>query len=1082
MHVPTPATDAPRTPAEPVEPTLSERPVEATAAAEPAAAAGAGVRTPRLVPSAEPFTPTSWTPAQQRVLDHRSGPLLVLGGPGTGKTALAAEYAASRLRSGDRPALVIALTRQSASTLRDTVTRLVGGTIRQPPVLTLHALSRSLLTRFGDPEDAPPRVLTAPEQEFRIRELLAIQPPSAWPEALTSARGTAGFARQVRGALARARHLGLDPINLVEAGAQAGDPTWQALGQFMEGYLDVLDAEQSLDYAELVHRCRLLLERVDVAAAVHAEYSAVVVDEFAELDPAQIGLVRALVPDGMPVVALTDPDTAIFRFRGAHPRAASAFLSLFASAEVPVCVLTDDFRQADAPAAAALRVAGRLGLPALEGAALAAYRARRPVSGVRGRAQAATFSTADAEARYVAGEVRAANLDGTAWTDMAVVVRSGEQVPRLVRALIDGGVPVEVAGDEIGLASEAAVRPLLLALELAATQTDLDGDQARRLLTSAWGGLDAVALRVLVRRLRPAGQTLASEEVLARALSGSLAIPDDGGPSGVLATRVDLLSRTRRLVASGCTPERALWELWNGTDWPQRLRATALRTTEAARRAHRDLDAVVALFGLAAESQAGTGEAGVRAFLAEVAAQQIPADVQRESAVHGRGVRVLTVHRTKGRAWPFVVVAGVQEGVWPDIRRRGSILDPQRLGNAGLGDGVRTRDLVANERRLFLLALTRARSRLLVTAVEGTDGEANQPSRFVGELGLDVALDPPGPGRLTTLTALVARLRAATMDAALPPEVRSAAASRLALLADEADAAGRPLVPAADPQRWWGTAEQSGGEPPRPDAIVLSPSQLTSVLQCPRQYFLGREARAEPRRGSAAILGSVIHLLAEHALAASDRDDALAHLDEVWDRLPFQAAWLSATERAAAEEAVERIAAWQASNSAEVLGVEASFTVSVEVDGEQVTVRGTVDRLERETSGRLRVIDFKSSRSVPTAKEVATHEQLGLYQLAVDEGAFGDLAPQAASAGGSLVFVRHGDGYPKVLHQESLASKPHPEPDDPGTRPTWVHERLARAAATVRSGRYDATPGPQCRWCAFASSCPARTEGRQVIA
>ena len=47
----------------------------------------------------------------------------------------------------------------------------------------------------------------------------------------------------MRGALARARHLGLDPINLVEAGAQAGDPTWQALGQFMEGYLDVLDAE-----------------------------------------------------------------------------------------------------------------------------------------------------------------------------------------------------------------------------------------------------------------------------------------------------------------------------------------------------------------------------------------------------------------------------------------------------------------------------------------------------------------------------------------------------------------------------------------------------------------------------------------------------------------------------------------------------------------------------------------------------------------------------------------------------------------------------------------------------------------------
>lgn len=1036
-------------------------------------------------------------PSHQRVLDHVGRPLLVLGAAGTGKTSVLVELVARRLRAGAAPALALCLTRQAASEVRDRVIRASGRTSLQPAVLTLHALCLALLTRHGDPEDAEPRLLTAPEQEFRLRELLAGRGSGLWPDSLVAAFGTRAFARQARAALARARQLGFDPDDLARAGTAAGEPGWVSLGLFMAEYLDVLDAEGALDYAELVHRTRILLGRPDVLEAVRRAFAAVFVDEYAELDPAQLALVRSLLPGpgagpGPSFVAFADPDTAIYRFRGAHPRAVGDFERLFGGEVVTLGVR---HRGPAAIAGAARGVAARLPGPAVGAAALAAYR-DPAAAGPRGRVEVLTFPDEAAQARHVAAELRAAHLEGgVPWAEMAVLVRAGrQQIPALSRALSDAAIPVEVAGDEIGLADELAVRPLLLALELAARDGGADAEEAVRLLTSGWGGLDALALRSLGRRLRAAAAArgeatagLTAGDLIAAAVNGGpLFEPEDAaGAPALLAARRAVLGRARAAVAAGRRPDEVLWILWEGTPWPAELRAAALAGEDAAPAANRDLDAVVALFDLARASQAPTGEGGVRAFLAEVAAQEIPADLERESAVRGRGVRVLTAHRAKGRQWRFVVVAGVQEGVWPDVRRRGSLFDPQQLTSAGLGPGVATRDLVATERRLFLLAVTRATERLLVTAVAGTEGEADQPSRFLAELAVPARHVLGAEPRLHTLRALVAALRRAAVDETRTPEVRAAATTRLARLASAVDDKGRSLVPDADPERWWGLrAATPPTAAPGPDGdarVVLTPSQLASVLQCPRQFFLSREARADPPRSSSALLGTVIHALAQHALTEGlTAENALQYLDRVWAGIPFPAPWFSASERVAAEQAVNRFMGWQdAHDAADVVGVELPFTAEVEVAGEPVTLVGSVDRLERAPDGRLRVVDFKSGRSAPTAAEAAASEQLGAYQVAIEAGAFG---PCAGSGGGQLVYLRLGeDDYPKVFGQPSLAERPHLT-DDPEERsfPTWVHHRLARARATIRSGRFDATPGGHCQWCSFAGSCPARSG--QVIA
>src|SRR4030095_1891245 len=122
--------------------------------------------------------------------------------------------------------------------------------------------------------------------------------------------------------------------------------------------------------------------------------------------------------------------------------------------------------------APARSVASRLGMPrSLPTEVFAAFRhptadPERP----RGKVEVYTCSSAGAEAEHIAEILRSAHLrDNLAWTNMAVLVRSGRtMIPGLTRALVAAGVPVEVAGDEIPLAADPAVRPLLLALQVAA--------------------------------------------------------------------------------------------------------------------------------------------------------------------------------------------------------------------------------------------------------------------------------------------------------------------------------------------------------------------------------------------------------------------------------------------------------------------------------------------------------------------------------------------------------------------------------------------------------------------------------------
>ncbi|MET9430328.1 ATP-dependent DNA helicase [Streptomyces sp. NPDC003036] len=1086
------------------------------------------VRTPPA-----PVSPPLLDASQRAVVDHTQGPLLVLAGPGTGKTTTLVEAVAARIAQGADPErlLVLTFSRKAAVELRDRMAARIPGA-RAPQATTFHSYCYALIRAHQDAAlfSEPLRLLSGPEQDLAVRELLAGQLDLEreglarvhWPDELRACLTTRGFADEVRAVLARSRELGLGPRALGDFAARQGRPDWSAAAQFLAEYLDVLDMQGVLDYAELVHRAVLLADAHSVALPA---YDAVFVDEYQDTDPAQVRLLRALAGGGRTLYAFGDPDQSIYAFRGADVNGILDFPHTFRRADgtpAPVAVLTTSRRSGAALLAATRLLTARMPLPRLPGDKV---RAHREPAAVRagGRVEAYTFPTPSTELDNIADILRRAHLeDGVPWQEMAVLVRAGARtIPALRRALTSAGVPLEVDAPDIPLRHEPSVAPLLTALRATATaalgQTAapedgvpitpeareapveeaaagwLDPETAISLLTSPLGGMDAADLRRLGRALRDeervGGNKLPppSDTLIARALAEPerLVAHDPAYARG--AQRLGgLLRRTRELLADGGTAEEALWLLWDGTPWPARLQRAALRGGAAGRNADRDLDAVCALFETAARAEQRTGGRGALNFLEELDAQDIAADTLMKRPVRPDAVRLMTAHRSKGLEWSLVVVAGVQEGLWPDLRRRGSLLEADRIGRDGLAEPLTPGALLAEERRLFYVAATRARDRLVVTAVKAPADDGDQPSRFLTELGVEPKDVTGRPRRPLAVAALVAELRATTVDPEASEELRDAAARRLARLAALTDEDGQPLVPAAHPYRWWGLYDPTHSAVPLRDRdrpVALSGSALDQLANsCALQWFLGREVKADAPATAAQGFGNVVHVLADEVASGRTPADLavlMERLDSVWDALAFDAPWKSAQEKEHARVALERFLRWHVMDRGgrTPAATEHDFDVTLEAGAYEVRIRGSMDRVEADEHGRAYVVDFKTGKQAPTKDEVAHHPQLAVYQLAVREGAVDEVfdGRRPEPGGAELVHLRQaapkkegGEALPKVQAQEPLSGE-------------WVGDLLATAAGRVLDERFTPATGKHCDHCAFRASCSARPEGRHIV-
>lgn len=1040
---------------------------------------------------------------------------VIIGAPGTGKTQALVDRVVHLLDvdalggEGLRPEEVLVLTpsRQAATALRDRIGVRIDQATPGPLARSLGSfafqLVRGAMVRAGA---EPPALLTGADQDRIIAELLAGDAEDEripWPEALSpSVRASKGFRSELRAFLAECTELGAQPSELRDT----GNEVWAAAAEFLIEYRSVIDALRSAhrDAADLLSEASAILHTADAATlGPLAPLRVVLIDDAQELTRGGIAVVRALRSRGVAVSAFGDPDISSGAFRGASPE----LFSQLAGALGEVHVLDAPHRQKPAltgltrTVTQAIGVSGRVDhrrapAPAIEqdptdDPAVSTFIAPSPHE----------------ELDRIAGVMRDWHLSaGVRWDRMAVIAHDTRQVTQLETELAAREIPTRAAGVQRPLGTEGIVRDIVGVVRLALTpeeeRTSLELEEALR---TPFGGMDAIGLRRLRARLRhlelEQGGSTPARELLRQAMAKPAHFTLIDAPESRTAARfADTIHALAAAASAGETIHDLLWRVWDqakavdGRRLHVAWREISLQPTGA--ETARALDALVSLFDAAKRFVERTPDESAEVFVRDILDSEVPEDSLSTPDRPGK-VTLLTPATALGTEFDAVVVAGVQDGVWPNVRLRGGMLQtwrlPEVLAAARTGATIepaspldRRRAALHDELRLFVRAISRARDRLLITAV---DDDGMTPSAFFGFLP---APEPPekhvSAEHPLTLRGLVARNRRLLTTSA-SELTRRRSAEELAVLAREG-------VAGAASADWYGVMPVSTDAPLRDlaaEGARVSPSKMESYEECGLNWVvsaLGGDTVMPPTAG----IGTIVHEAMEK-VPDGELEQMRAIVAEHWPELDFETEWIGRKERRRADLFIDRLHSYLGDVRADggrVIGSEERFDFAVRLGdettppdvrrideediGPRAVVSGYIDRVEAYPVGggehpqargrgwsemaagaggeRSVVVDLKTGKTDPESDSgVLEHAQLAAYQVAVQQGLIEGAAPESL-AGARLVIVS------KTLAKSDYRIA-HQHPLDDEARSAFLR-RVADAARGMSASSFTAQVESHC--------------------
>ncbi|MCU1437092.1 MAG: uvrD1 [Naasia sp.] len=969
-------------------------------------------------------------PSQDAVLALPFGEsAVVVGAPGSGKTTTLVELVADRVAGGTPAAdlLVLSPTRTAATRLRDRIAlRLptpTGGPVARTAASVAFEIVRADSAARGDEQ---PRLLTGAEQDGILAALLDGHAEEGkgpgWPESLgADVRRLPAFRTELRELLGRSTELNLSPGALANLGRREGVPEWEAAARFADEYQRVLDSfrSHSYDSAELLAEATALVKS---GAPVRVP-RLVLIDDAQDLASGVAELVGAWVSRGAALVAFGDPDLASTGFRGGRSDLLARLGPVLGLPAIRSLQLSGSHRAEPALRAVTAAITRRIGT-----SGFGTHRLRTvdvPADGAEGAVLRIEAPGRPEEIARLAHRLRELHIhDGVPWHRMAVVVRSGRLVPGFARGLAAAEVPTRTSLASRPLREEWAARHLVDAVAVAVGELPADAPTLAGLLQGPLGGIDPVGLRRLRLALRQeelaGGGARSAEDLLVEAMEGpGRLITIDAAPARRAARLAESIAAARTAHEQGASIEELLWLVWERSGlartWSEQAEGIGVLADEA----NRHLDSAVALFTAAQRFVERSPGQPARMFLSEVLGADLPEDTLAPRARHD-SVLVCAPTALIGTEFDVVAVSGLQEGVWPNLRLRGTLLHPDRLRLSA--DGVPVADVDArravldDELRMLALAVSRARRHLILTNVASVD---EQPSSLLRLLPPDLPLDDATDTTPLTLRGMVGSLRRR-----LARDPASPAAAAIARLRDED-------VPGADPDSWYGMLPPSTESPlvdlDDPDARVsVSPSRLGAIEKSPLGWFV--DVMAAAPSGLSASIGTVLHAAMEKLSLDPDAElspqAVMAAVDERWNEFSFESPWVEEYERRRTARLADGLADYLSGfrqGGHELLGAEAEFQFELG----SALVRGTIDRLERTADGTVVVVDLKTGRRWPTKDELPGHAQLGLYQLAAAHGALEGIPDGAEPGGAKLLFV--ADGVAGRLYREATQDALTPE-------------------------------------------------------
>jgi DNA helicase-2/ATP-dependent DNA helicase PcrA len=968
-------------------------------------------------PTAEGRALEGLSKAQREAVLHGEGPLLIVAGAGTGKTTVLTRRIAHLIASKRaRPEDILALTftDKAAAEMAERVDQLIPYGYAETWIGTFHAFGDHVLREAALDAGLNPefRVLTRPEQIIFLRERLFALPLARFRPLGDPTRHLGALLTLVSRAkdedVTPAAYRAWAEASLASAASDAARDEGERhleLAAFYDAYQRLLGEAGAVDFGDQIFRALgVLRERPALLARLRQRHRFVLVDEFQDTNHTQLELLRLLAGDGQRnVTVVGDDDQAIYRWRGAAVANLMAFRDLYPDARQ--VVLTENHRSTQPILDAAARLVAFNNPYRLEVAAGIDKRLRAQRAG-RMPVRQLHFDSVSAEADAVAGMIEERLRAGHRPRDVAILVRSNGDADPFERALNVKGIPHRFSGSR-GLYAREEVRLLVSFLRTLANPDDsvsvfyLAASDPYRMPEA-----DLLRLNHYARRkARPLLEVL-------RGLPENEDLASVSGAAREAAARL----LAEQAAAAADVPRRRTGEVLYRFLQSSGMLAALSRDASAAGEARiknvaRFFDIVKAYGDVAVHDR-------VPAFVEHLdllrEAGDDPAVAEAdpdEDAVH-----VLTVHKAKGLEFPVVFIVGCAEDRFPVKRRR----DPIELPSALVREASAPGDPhLHEERRLFYVAMTRAKDELLLTsAADYGTARTRKPSRFVLE-ALDLASPAPAPRRGDPLEALARNRGVAEPLSAAEPSLEAG------------------------------------------HALRLSHSQMDDYVTCPLKYRYVHVLRVPILTHHRVVYGSAVHKAIQRHFQARlagqpcSEDDLVAAFREAWVSEGFLSREHEEQRLRTGEELLRRFHRNEAAEPLHPAAVEKEFAFFVD----DTKVVGRYD-LVLESDGQVAILDFKTS-AVEDAKAARRRAkeslQLDLYALSYlrAEGRLPDWV--------ELRFLESGvAGGKRPSLEEALATE----------------AEVRRVAAAIRRRAFPATPSYMaCGQCAFRDICPHTARG-----
>lgn len=998
-------------------------------------------RMPKLVDVAGGAPPVDFLNAQQRAaVLHDAGPLLVIAGAGTGKTRVITERIRCLLETqpdlAGEQILGLTFTEKAAGEMKWRVSQTVGERGQKVQLSTFHAFCATILSEL----EPATRVLDQVDHWILLRRNLRLLQLDRFRRLAEPGQFLGDFVKffsrcqdelvtpdiyqayahglttQARRALAHGSTLEPDAAHLLEEEAARQQEIARAYRA----------SEQLLREGRLLTFGSMILDTVrqidadpEFAARLRERFRYILVDEFQDTNIAQLELLWRLAKGHRNIVAVGDDDQAIYRFRGASFGSFQIFIQKFAGTEAkaaaspPVLALTQNYRSTER----VLRVATQV-ISVNEKSDLFPKKTLTASKPLGEKVRIVELVSAAHEARWVANEIAHLHAAKAEWRTFAVLYRSHTHRNLLVQELGRRRIPFVIRN--LSILENTLVRDLIAYLRLIAAPSD-DVAAARVLAMPGWKFTPPDLVRLAERAGKSRGNALwdalvatTTDAALAQGLNGEARAAD------LVEFVTRMRKRARKLSAAELFSELASnldLGVQAGADfrvYHERL-AEFIREWEPKSETRRLAEFVeyLDLFQ----------QAGGQISLAE--------EIGKDA------VQLMTVHAAKGLEFDHVFILRLTRGAFPIYAKKPVLEFPDDLMKEARPRG----DFhIQEERRLFYVALTRARERLTLTAV--VDNKRNKPSTFLDDIIENAALTRGDIERLAP---------SPESDAQELPEDTSASVTK---------AQSEMFVNTRAEAKVFSEIARWAREyhPLVPEPLQLSASAIDTYKTCPQKYLFSNLWKLRSGPHAALSFGSVMHTTIKHFLAEVRKGRTVAFEEVV---SIFEREWTPAgfeddyQQEGYKKDGIEQLRIFHSGMIAapqEIEAQEKTFELPIE---ENIVVTGRLDQINRFGDSDREIVDYKTGRP-RTAEDARKDFQLSIYALAATE--ILEFVPAR------LVF--------HYLADNSRVETSRDEKDLKKTR-----QIILETAANIRAGEFAPDPGLfKCRNCAFRPICPAHEQ------